>query len=206
MPMSGRTQPRREPRSVTMRLMGMSPARLLLPVLLLTASWALVACGSSPAESTNSAMSASTTPTPSNASGPAEPGRTESKNGQGRLDALSISLTLRSTRVQQGRTLRSRALIENNTSEPALLTPCAIAEARYALVPVDQPNAELWVRPVADCVGWYRVPPGYRDEFDGPAFYARTAYGDPLPPGEYLAVLDIRGFSQRLEYPVTVTR
>jgi hypothetical protein len=122
LPMSGRTQPRREPRSVTMRLMGMSPARLLLPVLLLTASWALVACGSSPAESTNSAMSASTTPTPSNASGPAEPGRTESKNGQGRLDALSISLTLRSTRVQQGRTLRSRALIENNTSEPALLT------------------------------------------------------------------------------------
>jgi hypothetical protein len=50
------------------------------------------------------------------------------------------------------------------------------------------------------------MPPGYRDEYDGPDFFARTKYGEPLPPGEYLAVLDIRGLSQRLEYPVTVTR
>ena len=49
------------------------------------------------------------------------------------------------------------------------------------------------------------MPPGYRDVFRGPDFYARTKFGDPLPPGEYLAVLEIRGLSQRLEYPVTVT-
>jgi hypothetical protein len=49
------------------------------------------------------------------------------------------------------------------------------------------------------------MPPGYREEYRGPDFFARTKYGDPLPPGEYLAVLDIRGLSHRLEYPVTVT-
>ena len=73
-------------------------------------------------------------------------------------------------------------------------------------MPIDQPDAELWVRPMTDCGGSICVPPGYRDEFDGPGFFARTKFGDPFPPGEYLAVLDIRGLSQRLEYPVTVTR
>lgn len=50
------------------------------------------------------------------------------------------------------------------------------------------------------------MPPEYRDEYRGPDFFARTIYGDPLPPGEYLAVLDIRGLTRRLEYRVTVTR
>ena len=82
---------------------------------------------------------------------------------------------------------------------------CVIAEGRYALVPVGQPDAELWVRPMTDCVGPVRMPPGYRDDYRGPDFPARTKYGEPLPPGEYLAVLEIRGLSQRLEYPVTIT-
>jgi hypothetical protein len=50
------------------------------------------------------------------------------------------------------------------------------------------------------------MPPGYRDGYRGPDFFARTKYGEPLPAGEYLAVVDIRGLSQRLEYPVTITR
>lgn len=58
---------------------------------------------------------------------------------------------------------------------------------------------------MTDCGGPHRMPPGYREEYEGPDFVARTKHGDPLPPGEYLAVLDIEGLSQRLEYPVTVT-
>jgi hypothetical protein len=115
-------------------------------------------------------------------------------------------LELRSTTVQQGKTLRSRFILENNSPDAVVDPACVIAEGRYALVPVDEPDAELWVRPFTDCVGPVRYPPGYRDEYNGPDFYARTKYGDPLPPGEYLAVLDIIGLSQRLEYPVTVTR
>lgn len=123
----------------------------------------------------------------------------------GRFDPLSISLRLASTSVQQGKTLRSRAFIENNSTKVVVDPGCVIAEGRYALVPVDQPDAELWVRPMTDCLGPHRMPPGYREEYDGPTFFARTMYGDPLPPGDYLAVLDIRGLSHRLEYPVTVT-
>ena len=123
----------------------------------------------------------------------------------GRFDPLTISLRLRATTVQQGKTLRSRAFIENNSTKVVVDPACVIAVGRYALVPVDQPDAELWVRPMTDCGGPHRMPPGYREEYRGPDFFARTKYGDPLPPGEYIAVLDIRGLSQRLEYPVTVT-
>lgn len=125
--------------------------------------------------------------------------------GTGRFDPLSFSLRLPSTSVQQGKTLRSRAIVENKSNKVVVDPRCVIAEGRYALVPVDQPDAELWVRPFTDCGGPHRMPPGYRDVFRGPDFYARTKFGDPLPPGEYLAVLEIGGLSQRLEHPVTVT-
>ena len=124
----------------------------------------------------------------------------------GRFDALSISLTLSSSTVQQGKALRSRATIENNSSDWVMDPACFIAEGRYALLPVDQPDTELWVKPITDCGGPLRMPPGYRDEYQGPEFFARTKYGKPLPPGEYLAVLNIRGLTQRLEFPVTITR
>ena len=124
----------------------------------------------------------------------------------GRFDALSISLELRSTTVRQGKTLRSRATIENKSSAEVVDPACVISEGRYALVPADDPDAELWVTPLTDCAGPSRMPPGYRSEYRGPDFSARTKYGAPLPPGEYVAVLDIDGLTQRLEYPVTVIR
>jgi hypothetical protein len=136
----------------------------------------------------------------------ASPAESSATPATGRFDALSIFLTLRSRTVQQGKTLRSRATIANNSQGTVVDPACVIAEGRYALVSVDQPDAELWVRPMTDCGGPVRMPPGYRDEYRGPDFFARTKFGEPLPPGEYLAVLDIRGLSQRLEYPVTITR
>ena len=48
------------------------------------------------------------------------------------------------------------------------------------------------------------MKPGFRYE-GSLTFYARTKYGEPLPPGDYLAALEIRGLSERVEYPVTVT-
>jgi hypothetical protein len=57
--------------------------------------------------------------------------------GTGRFDGLTISLTLRSTTVQQGKTLRSRATVKNNSPDAVVDPACVIATGRYALVPVD---------------------------------------------------------------------
>ncbi|MEI5674415.1 hypothetical protein [Nocardioides sp. CCNWLW212] len=102
--------------------------------------------------------------------------------------------------------MRGRVAVENNSTKVVVDPDCVIAEGRYALVPVDGPEtADLWFRPMTACGGPHRMPPAYRDEYSGPEFVARTIYGAPLPPGDYLAVLDIKGLSQRLEHPVTVT-
>lgn len=121
------------------------------------------------------------------------------------MDALDFALVLKSDHVASGKTLRSRLVVRNRSNTPVTVSPCKIAEGRYALVPLSDPGAELWVQPRTDCGGPYTFAPGYRDERRGPHFYARTKYGDPLPAGDYLAVLDIEGMSDRLEYQVRVT-
>lgn len=140
---------------------------------------------------------------PSAAAGGGTEQRTMTKSQ--RFDALDISVVLKSNRVASGKSLYSR-LIVDNASDTAVVDPaCWIGTGAYALVPVSDPDAEVWVQPVADCGGPYAMKPGFHAEYSGPDFPAHTKYGDPLPPGEYLAVLEIRGLSQRLEYPVTVT-
>lgn len=121
-----------------------------------------------------------------------------------RFDALAISVVLASDHVQSGETLGSRLVVENPSDKTVIDTDCSIGGGRYAIVPVDDPDADVWVQVTVDCGGPYRMKPGHREESSGPDFPAHTKYGDPLPPGEYLAVLEIQGLSQRLEYPVTV--
>ena len=121
-----------------------------------------------------------------------------------RFDPLAISLTLHSNRVASGKTLRSRLAVANPSAHSVTDPRCLIATGRYALVPLHNSNAELWEQPISDCGGPHEMEPGFRDESDGPSFLAHTKYGDPLPVGKYLAVLEIQGLSQRLEYPVTV--
>lgn len=121
-----------------------------------------------------------------------------------RFDPLTITVALRSDRVVSGKTLRSRLIVENRSESSVVDADCDIGTGRYALIPVDDPDAELWVRPMTDCGGPNVMEPGYRAESSGPEFPAHTKYGEPLPPGEYLAVVEIRGRSGRLKYPVTV--
>ena len=187
---------------VTLRRMGMASHRLRKFSVWAAAVPALLSasgCSADEVKPATEAVESTTTPSvAARAPSSAVP-------ATGRFDPLSISVTLGSATVQQGETLPSRAFIENSSTKVVVDPACVIAEGRYALVPVDQPDAELWVRPMTDCGGPHRMPPGYREEYRGPDFFAQTKYGDPLPPGDYLAVLDIRGLSQRLEYPVTVT-
>ena len=122
----------------------------------------------------------------------------------GRFDALSFSLRLDSRHLTSGSTVRGRLLVANDSRHTVVDPSCDIAEGRYALVPADEPDAELWLRPLTDCGGPHPMAPGFREESDGREFPAHTKFGEPLPPGEYLAVLEIEGLSERLSYPVTV--
>lgn len=121
-----------------------------------------------------------------------------------RFDALAISVVLASDHVHSGDTLGSRLVVQNPSDKTVVDKDCSIVAGRYAIVPVDDPQADVWVQITVDCGGPYRMKPGFREESSGPDFPAHTKHGEPLPPGDYLAVLEIDGLSHRLDYPVTV--
>ncbi len=120
------------------------------------------------------------------------------------FDGLSLELTFRAGEVESGTELHSTLRIENRSGHDIMVPDCNVAGARYALVPVDEPDAELWLQPVIDCGGPFVYEDGYGEEFDGPTFPAATKFGEPLPPGEYFAVLEAVGIAPRVEYPITI--
>jgi hypothetical protein len=122
----------------------------------------------------------------------------------GRFDALSVTLVIDTPQVRSGEELPGRLIVENPSQQTVVDPACVLPTGRHALVPVDQPDAELWLQPIADCGGPLSLPPGYYSEYEGLSFFARTKYGDPLAPGDYLAAVEIDGLSTRLEVPVTV--
>ena len=135
-------------------------------------------------------------------------GRSEPAGGGGvqRFDALAIRLELEATSVHSGTEIESRLLIRNRSGEIITDPGCLIAAGRYALVPVDEPGAELWLAPVVDCAGSFPMPDGFEESYSGPTFPATTKFGDPLAPGRYIASLEIKGLSHRLEQPVDVVK
>ena len=121
------------------------------------------------------------------------------------FDGLDIDLDFPTVEVPSGGELTSRMRVANNSGRTVVDPSCLIGSARYALVPVDEPDPDLWLRPVVDCGGPYPMPDGYEDSHDGPAFPATDRFGEPLVPGRYLAVVAIDGRTEPLRYPVTVT-
>jgi hypothetical protein len=133
-----------------------------------------------------------------------ESGRTGDHKAQ-RFDALTMTLELDETSVRTGGEVESRLLIENRSGQSVTDPGCLIGAGRYALVPIDEPDAELWLAPVVDCQGAFAMPDGFEESYSGPTFPATTKFGDPLPPGRYIATLEIEGLSGRLEQHVVVT-
>lgn len=43
------------------------------------------------------------------------------------------------------------------------------------------------------------------DSYSGPSFRATDKFGDPLPVGDYLAVMELEMRSERFVRPVTIT-
>ena len=121
-----------------------------------------------------------------------------------RFDKLTIELELSSNTVQSGQSVHARVTVKNESGESVTDPSCNLFAGRYALIPGDDPSAELWLAPVVDCQGPIELEPGY-EESHGMGFPARTKFGDPLAPGRYVAALEIQGFSERLQVPVEVT-
>jgi hypothetical protein len=124
----------------------------------------------------------------------------------GRLDGLTIILELNDSAVPSGGTVGSSLAVRNDSGKTIIDPACRIGSGRYALVPVDDPDAELWLQPVVDCADAFKMPDGFSDRYAGPIFPARTKYGEALPPGRYVATLEIMGYTERLQQPIEITQ
>ncbi|CAN5876906.1 hypothetical protein BH24ACT6_BH24ACT6_18010 [soil metagenome] len=119
------------------------------------------------------------------------------------FENLEIELVTADTTVQSGRILTAQLHLSNRSGETVTDPGCVLGSGPFGLVPVDDPNSELWQQYVMDCSGPFEMPDGYDDAHGSFDFAARTKFGEPLPPGEYIAALEIEGYG-RLEQPVTV--
>jgi hypothetical protein len=155
-------------------------------VIAVGAALALAACGASANEA-------------------AVPTSPEAGGGTGRLEGLTITLELEASSVHSGSEVGSSLHVRNDSGKAVIDPRCLIASGRFALMPADEASAELWLQPVVDCSGPFEMPDGFVDRFSGPRFPARTKHGKALPPGDYIATLEIDGYSEPLTQPVQVT-
>lgn len=118
------------------------------------------------------------------------------------LDDLTIRLQLKRGSVRAGGRLGSTLIVENRTTQPVVEPSCYLSSPSFGIV--KRLGAELWQAYVVDCEGPRTIAPGVRERILGPEFIA-TDGRDPLAPGTYVAVVDLRGRSQRLAVPVEVT-
>jgi hypothetical protein len=121
------------------------------------------------------------------------------------FDELDIRLELKASSVRAGDQVGSFLTVRNRSGGTVTDPRCLLASGRYALVPVDDPEAELWQQIVVDCGGPFKMSSGFSDRWAGPSFLARTKFGEALPPGDYIATLEIKGYSQRLAEPIEIT-
>ncbi|MCZ7530391.1 MAG: hypothetical protein M5U31_08595 [Acidimicrobiia bacterium] len=151
----------------------------------------------SKSSSTSSGTSSSTSPGPSTTTHEIGPASIEVFGG------LTVRLVFEELTVESGDQLPNRLQVENTSGHPVTDPGCVLGATAAAIIPADDPEAELWMQTIVDCEGPFEFPDGSSDEWDGPRFIAATPTGEPLPPGDYIAAVEIDG--QRLEYPVEVT-
>jgi hypothetical protein len=127
-------------------------------------------------------------------------------DGSQRFDGLTIELQLDASTVEMepGLELGSTLIVENHSGAAVTDPGCRIGAGRSALIRVDDPTPPAWIVPVVDCEGPLTMADGYRDRSAGPDFLAPVG-ADPLPPGDYIAVLKIPHRTGRLEQPLKVT-
>ncbi len=132
------------------------------------------------------------------------PSKREGEGPARRFDRLTMSLELRSDHVAPGGKIPSMVSVRNDTRRPVTDPSCLLASYSFALLPAESPNGELWGQVIVDCSGKFVMKRGYVNAYKGPTFVAADKYGEPLPPGDYVAVMEIRQRSERFVQPVTV--
>ena len=95
--------------------------------------------------------------------------------------------------------------MENRSGKPVRDPGCRLYAPNYGLVPESDPDAELWGQVVVDCAGPNVMEPGYKDRFAGPTFRATDKFGDPLPPGDYIATMRLELRAEAITAPVEIT-
>jgi hypothetical protein len=104
--------------------------------------------------------------------------------------------------VASGGELRTTFNVSNETDHSVVDPGCGLGNSQHALIPAETPGEGLWMRTITDCSGPYTYSPGEHESVDGPTFLARTAHGQALKPGPYLAAWSVEGL--RLSFAVTV--
>lgn len=120
----------------------------------------------------------------------------------GALDELYVELRLNKDSVEAGSRVGSVLIVENRTETPITDPECYLGSPSFGIL--KQADAELWQARVLNCGGPYTIAPGERQQSQGPDFAASTQTGEPLEPGQYLAVAEFRGRSERIVVQVTV--
>ncbi|MDQ3981795.1 MAG: hypothetical protein M3271_03835, partial [Actinomycetota bacterium] len=136
---------------------------------------------------------------------PTPPATAPTPEAERRFDDLELTLQLDSPTVETGREVQGTLVISNHSGEAVVDPGCWLSAPSSAIVPPDAPDAELWLQTVVDCSGPGTIPDGSTARHRGLTFAARTKYGEPLPAGDYVAAVEYRGLSRRLEAAVHVT-
>lgn len=155
---------------------------LLLPLLLL-------ACGSAGTEAVEAKH---------------PPALAEPSEGATGLDQLTISIELKEDTVKSGARTAFSVTVRNDSDQTVTDPGCYLAQTRAAIIPEDDPDAELWLQVVTDCGGPFEMEPGYESTWTT-TLIARTKTGEALSPGRHIAALEIRGVAHRFELPIEVT-
>lgn len=121
------------------------------------------------------------------------------------LDALTLTVRLPRTSVRPGGELVWTYSVRNDSDRPVTDPACHLGQSSAAIAPRSEPDVDLWQRVVVDCSGPFTMKPGFAEQRTGSPLVAATKFGDPLPAGEYVAVIALRDVSQRFEIPVEVS-
>jgi hypothetical protein len=111
---------------------------------------------------------------------PAAIGEPQGVTGDEPLDVLDLRLAVNATSVPAGCEVTGWLLVANRSGGTVTEQACELGLGRYALVPPDASNAELWIRPIADCEGPTDIADGFEGERGWFTFFAATASGEPL--------------------------
>jgi len=119
------------------------------------------------------------------------------------IAGLTFRVELAQNEVVAGGELDYLFTVRNDSGGPITVPSCETSVGGRGLVPVSEPDAELWLVVTVDCQGPHVFAHGAEESWTD-TVYARDKYGTALEPGEYLVGREVPHVRRRLLVPVTV--